>query len=109
MYRETVERHNTMIPEVSVQTVEAEKNNDGVFLLDVRQPDEYEAQRIDEATLIPLGLLPARVQELEQHKDKKIYVICRSGGRSAQATGFLQQHGYNAYNMVGGMIAYSEL
>ncbi len=98
-----------MIPEVSTQTVRDEKNNEGVFLLDVRQPEEYEEYGLTEATLIPLGLLPVRVQELEDHKSKKIYVICRSGGRSAQATGFLKQHGYDAYNMVGGMMAYSQM
>lgn len=77
------------------------------FLLDVRQPEEYEICRIDGATLIPLGELPRRLGDLP--KDKTIVVHCHHGGRSMQAVRFLREQGYEtAVNLAGGIDAWSE-
>lgn len=77
------------------------------FLLDVRQPEEYAAQHIPGATLIPLGELPGRIDEIEQYRNQEIIVICRSGNRSGQACMFLEMSGFaNAKNMRGGMLAW---
>ena len=76
------------------------------FLLDVRQPEEFAAQHIPGSTLIPLGELPGRLDELEQYRDQEIVVICRSGNRSGQACMFLEMSGFSkAKNMRGGMLA----
>lgn len=75
-----------------------------IFILDVREPFEYRQGHIPGARLIPLGQLPARLKEIPQ--DKEIVVVCRSGNRSGQATGFLKRQGYNASNLVGGMLAW---
>lgn len=54
---------------------------DGAFMLDVREPDEWNAGHIPGAVLVPLGDLPTRLNEVP--KDKEIVVVCRSGNRSA--------------------------
>ncbi len=54
------------------------------FVLDVRQPEEYQAGHIDGARLIPLGELGQRVKELPT--DREIICVCASGSRSSQAT-----------------------
>jgi sulfur-carrier protein adenylyltransferase/sulfurtransferase len=75
-------------------------------LIDVREPFENEICTLN-ALLIPMGELADRYQEI--NKDKKVVVHCRSGARSANAIGFLeQQHGYtNLYNLTGGILAWA--
>jgi rhodanese-related sulfurtransferase len=75
------------------------------FLLDVREPSEFEQARITGATLIPLGILPSRLDALP--KDRPIVVYCRSGRRSAHAVSFLREKGFtNVQNLTGGMNAW---
>lgn len=98
------------IPEITVSELKALMDEDKrPFILDVRQPHEYEMGNID-AALIPLGDLPSRLVELEGHKEDVLLVVhCRSGGRSAQAVQFLRGMGYKgATNLKGGMIAWSK-
>jgi adenylyltransferase/sulfurtransferase len=77
------------------------------FLLDVRQPSEYQINRIDGATLIPLLELPSRTGDLP--RDVPIVVCCKSGGRSAIAVGLLKLRGYQARNLSGGITAWDRL
>lgn len=75
-------------------------------LIDVREPNEYEADNIG-ATLIPLGELPYRVDELDGLQDEEVIVHCRSGARSARAQQYLEENGFNnVRNVIGGMLAY---
>lgn len=75
------------------------------FLLDVREPSEFEQVRIDGAVLIPLGELPSRLSELP--KDRTIVVYCRSGRRSQMAADYLRQNGFSRIeNLTGGMNAW---
>lgn len=78
---------------------------EGAHLLDVRNPDEWEAGHAAAATLLPLGELSARHTELPT--DRRIVVVCRSGGRSAKATEALVGAGYDAVNLAGGMQAWA--
>ncbi|MFH1474756.1 MAG: rhodanese-like domain-containing protein, partial [Chloroflexota bacterium] len=64
----------------------------GAFILDVRQPEEWAAGHIPDATLIPLGDLPARLAEVPN--DRQVVVVCRSGNRSAQGRDILLGGGY---------------
>lgn len=73
-----------------------------VNLIDVREVEEVKEGHIPSIVNIPLGLLEFRMHELD--KNKPYIMICRSGGRSGQATGFLESHGYDVTNMVGGML-----
>lgn len=95
------------IPEVSVHQVY--ENRAQVTLIDVRRPDEFNGEygHIEGARLITLG--PDLMKYIEtEEKDKEIVFICRSGGRSGQATAVAQELGLkNAVNMVGGMITWN--
>jgi adenylyltransferase/sulfurtransferase len=78
-----------------------------VFILDVREPHEYDICRLDGSTLIPLGELPKRVSELNSADD--IVVHCRSGVRSAKAVDFLRKAGFRKVkNLTGGILAWSD-
>jgi rhodanese-related sulfurtransferase len=69
-----------------------EKRDQGAFILDVRQPEEWQQFHIPGATLIPLGELPNRLNEVP--KDKEIVVVCRTGHRSAQGRDILLNAGF---------------
>lgn len=76
------------------------------LLLDVREPDEFAAYRIEGATLIPMRTIPARLHEIDRKTD--VVMICRSGARSYHAGMFLKQNGFErVYNLAGGVIAWS--
>jgi rhodanese-related sulfurtransferase len=75
------------------------------LLLDVRQPDEYQAGHIEGAQLMPLGELGQRLQELPAGRE--IICVCQSGSRSSHATRELVARGYRATNLNGGMIAWT--
>jgi rhodanese-related sulfurtransferase len=93
------------VPEISTQEAEARlKKEPTPMVLDVREPDEYEAGHIPGSKLVPLGTLDQHLDELP--KDREIVVVCRSGGRSAHATQLLKHSGYKAFNMAGGMLAW---
>jgi molybdopterin/thiamine biosynthesis adenylyltransferase/rhodanese-related sulfurtransferase len=98
------------VPEITVTDLKARIDAGArPFVLDVRQPEEYEAANIDGA-LIPLGELPDRIGELESHREDDLLVVhCRSGSRSARAVEFLQSQGFeNAVNLTGGIHAWSD-
>jgi rhodanese-related sulfurtransferase len=71
-------------------------------LIDVRGADEFdEVHLLWDITLIPLPVLPLRFHEIDT--SKQVILICRSGGRSGQATLFLESKNITAYNLIGGM------
>ncbi|MGH3322562.1 MAG: rhodanese-like domain-containing protein [Streptosporangiaceae bacterium] len=92
------------IPTVQVDGV-PDPVPDDVTLLDVREDDEWAAGHLDGAAHIPLGQLPGRVNEVPS--GGQVLVYCKSGGRSAQATAFLQHAGVDAVNLDGGVTAWS--
>ena len=77
-----------------------------VWILDVRETREYEICRLPGATLVPLGDLPKRLDELPDAEDgADIVVHCKSGVRSAKAVNLLRQHGYTRVrNLQGGVL-----
>jgi sulfur-carrier protein adenylyltransferase/sulfurtransferase len=78
-----------------------------VFILDVRNPEEYQICRIPGSTLIPLPELPKRFRELDQ--EREIIVHCKSGMRSLKAQQFLRGQGFRAIkNLKGGILAWAE-
>ena len=78
----------------------------GALLLDVREPQEWDAGHAPEALFIPLGQLPAQLTSLPDAD--QIMVICRSGNRSRGATEALISVGRNAFNVEGGMRGWHE-
>jgi rhodanese-related sulfurtransferase len=75
-------------------------------LIDVREEYEFDEFNIG-ATLIPLGELPDRLDEIEAWKDQEILIHCRSGARSGRAKEYLESEGFNnVRNVLGGMLAW---
>lgn len=93
------------VPEIDVAGL-AEARAAGAPLIDVREPDEHAEVRAPGAVLIPLGQVPERVGEIPA--EGTVYVICRSGGRSARAVEHLRQQGIDAVNVAGGTLAWIE-
>jgi rhodanese-related sulfurtransferase len=91
---------------IDAKTVNSLRSNPDVVLIDVREDYEFAAGHIPEATLIPLGQLGSRLNEIP--KDKTVVAVCRSGNRSGQATQLLRQAGFDAHNMDGGMISWEQ-
>lgn len=80
----------------------AEKREQGAFILDVREPQEWQQVHIPGATLIPLGELSSRVNEVP--KDREVVVVCRSGNRSATGRDILLGAGFTRVtSMAGGV------
>ena len=95
-----------MIHEVSVQELQALKDSQAdFFLLDVREPAEFETANLD-GHLIPLSELPHRLNEL--NREQHIVVHCQGGGRSSRAVAFLQEQGFKQVsNLRGGLRAWA--
>ena len=91
----------TQIPTVTVDGV-PDPLPEGLTILDVREPVEWQYAHIDGALHIPLATLPERVAEVPA--DRQVLVVCKVGGRSAQAVMWLQQRGVEAVNLDGGML-----
>lgn len=102
---QTAATDEAALPEIT--PLEFSKIRDEVTLIDVREPHEYDISRIDGSTLIPLGDLMTRVNELDTADE--IVLQCRSGGRSAQAQQLLWDAGFRkTRNLVGGINRYAE-
>jgi rhodanese-related sulfurtransferase len=91
---------STPHPEVEVGQLPADAT-----LLDVREQDEWDAGHAPGAVHIPLPELAERLGEVPD--GEPLYVVCRSGGRSARATQFLNVQGWDAVNVQGGMTAWA--
>jgi molybdopterin/thiamine biosynthesis adenylyltransferase/rhodanese-related sulfurtransferase/molybdopterin converting factor small subunit len=96
-------------PETSVEELKSRLDAGApVYVLDVREPQEFQICRIPGSTLIPLGQLPARVAEVRSAAgDRDIVVHCKSGVRSAKAARFLRDQGIDRVsNLRGGILAW---
>ncbi len=79
-----------------------------LYIIDVREPHEYEEYNIG-ATLIPLGTLPSKLEELQALKEEEVILHCRSGARSGNAKLFMEDSGFSKVrNLLGGMLAWRE-
>jgi len=95
------------VPETTVQDLKSRVDRgDRLFILDVREPNEFQICRIPGSTLIPLGELPRRLAELPQGADAPdIVVHCKMGGRSAKAVRQLTEKGFTrVQNLKGGIL-----
>jgi rhodanese-related sulfurtransferase len=75
-------------------------------LLDVREHDEWQRGHAEGAQHIPMGEVPARLQEIDPAA--KLYVVCHAGGRSLRVAQYLQRNGYRPVNVDGGMLAWAK-
>jgi rhodanese-related sulfurtransferase len=82
--------------------VTAAQVENGAYLLDVRELDEWAAGHAPDAHHLPMMEVPARMAEVPT--DAEVVVVCRSGGRSGQVTSYLMGNGWdNVRNLDGGM------
>ncbi|NPC98111.1 rhodanese-like domain-containing protein [Nocardioides sp. zg-DK7169] len=93
-----------VIPTVSIDGV-PNPLPEGLAVLDVREDVEWQHGHIEGAVHIPLMDLPARLEEVP---DEQVLVVCRVGGRSSQAVGWLVQQGRDVVNLDGGMYAWAD-
>lgn len=88
------------VPVVAVNDLPAD-----AVLLDVREPDEWAAGHAPDAHHLPMGEVATRLDEVPA--TDPVYVVCRSGARSARVVAFLTQQGRSAVNVEGGMQAWA--
>ncbi|RLQ91627.1 rhodanese-like domain-containing protein [Falsibacillus albus] len=81
------------------------ENNEALNIIDVRETEEVKAGKIPGAVNVPLSILEFKYQDLD--KAKPYIIVCRSGGRSAQASQFLEGQGFDVTNMSGGMMSWN--
>src|SRR5213592_1352396 len=95
------------VPEMTPRELKARLDRgDDLYILDVREPHEYQICNI-KGHLLPLGELPRRVHELDSSNE--IVAHCRSGKRSAEAVDFLRKAGFRkVLNLKGGILAWSD-
>jgi rhodanese-related sulfurtransferase len=91
------------VPEIDVDEL-ARRRDEGAPVIDVREDDEYASGHVPGASHIPLGEVPERVGEVPA--DRTVYIVCRSGGRSARAVEHLRSAGIDAVNVSGGTLAW---
>lgn len=83
------------------------KSEEDFLLLDIRTKEEFMESKIDGAVNIPLSELLFNMDEIEDYKDRKIVIYCRSGHRSITACNLLTMEGFNdLYNLEKGIIDY---
>jgi len=95
---------------VSCKTLSTKQSvGENVFVLDVREPAEYQAGHIEGAVNIPIRTLAKNLDKLPADKATSIAVVCKSGIRAAYATMTLKMLGYNnVKDVVGGMLAWEK-
>lgn len=93
-------------PERTVDELAEARASGPVPVIDVRQPEEYEAVHVPGAKLIPLADVMARSGEIPL--EGPVYVICQSGSRSRRAADYFRNRGIEAYNVAGGTKAWVE-
>lgn len=102
-FRDLLASTKTQITEVDTATAEQMRNRDGVVVLDVREPDEFEQGSIPGAIFVPRGQLEGQIENLIPDKSTTVVVHCASGIRSAFAAKTLADLGYSdAVSMSGG-------
>ncbi|MEB3100800.1 rhodanese-like domain-containing protein [Ferviditalea candida] len=103
------DRTNVKVNQISAEQLKQvmQSPRDKIFI-DVRTKDEFKANHIRNFNNIPLANLPNHLSKLD--KQKEIYVICQSGGRSSSACSLLKKEGFKKiYNVMGGMSAWDRI
>jgi rhodanese-related sulfurtransferase len=85
--------------------VERRSRGESLTLLDVREEWELGVASVPDVVHIPMGEVADRLGELD--RGREVVVLCRSGRRSLQVANFLQQNGFQAVNLAGGILAWS--
>lgn len=92
------------MPAMAIPSVRVAELSGDEYLLDVREADEWQAGHAEAAVFVPMSALMGRLGEVPKATD--VVVVCKSGARSAQVTAYLNQNGWTARNLDGGMHAW---
>ena len=100
-----------MIPQITVAELKRKQDaGEPVYLVDVRNPDEYAYCRLPDSLLIPLPELPARAEEVQPPDGALVVVYCHHGVRSLRGAAVLRAAGHgSAASLSGGIDAWSRL
>lgn len=100
-----------VMEQITVQDLKKRMDSgEDLVIFDVRNPDEHEKGAIPGARLVPLPELPKRLAELDDLKNREIFIHCQKGGRSARACGIMKSQGFNnPVNIEGGYEAWQKL
>jgi adenylyltransferase/sulfurtransferase len=97
--------HQSLMEITPKELKERLDRGDKLTIVDVREPHEYQINRIPGSVLIPLGDIPKRVNELDP--EAELVMQCKSGVRSGKAADFLRSQGYTrVLNLKGGILAW---
>ncbi|MFK7804568.1 MAG: rhodanese-like domain-containing protein [Anaerolineae bacterium] len=103
------------VGQMDVHTLQHKLNTNGLKVLDVRSPDEWDdghiavAHHMNYTAMVPQLTAPAQIGNLTIPKDNSIGVVCATGQRSSTAISLLLRHGWpNLYNVTGGMAAWED-
>ncbi|WP_425474144.1 rhodanese-like domain-containing protein [Saccharopolyspora dendranthemae] len=94
------------VPRVQPEELPENLSSNSV-LLDVREDDEWQAGHAPEAVHIPMSKIIDRLDDIPEAD--QVYVVCRSGGRSAKVTAYLNANGWDAVNVERGMHGWSSI
>lgn len=96
-----------MVEELTVRELKERLQGDGTVVLDVREPWEIAICALSGTLNIPMGEIPARLDDLPQDKD--IAVFCHHGNRSLAVAEYLKRSGFEKiYNVAGGIAAWAQ-
>lgn len=94
------------VKEISIEELKQKlEQEEAIQLVDVREDEEVAEGMIPEAVHIRMGDIPEKLDAFDQTQE--YYIICRSGKRSENVCYFLEDQGYQATNVVGGMLAWT--
>lgn len=94
------------VKEISIEVLKQKlEQEDAIQLVDVREDEEVVEGMIPEAIHIRMGDIPEKLDAFDQTQE--YYIICRSGKRSENVCYYLEDQGYQATNVVGGMLAWT--
>jgi len=103
--RPSVTNGSAAIPEITIDTFDPAAA--GMYLIDVREPDEYTDGHLAGAVSIPLSDFMERIDEVPT--DRALHLICAHGGRSMKAAQYLASKGLTVTNVDGGTVGWTEL
>lgn len=92
-----------MVQEVSIQELD-QAIASGARVIDVRELDEFDAGHVPSAIHIPLNSIPERLGEIPT--SQRLWLICKSGGRSMTAANYLEAQGFDVVSVAGGTMGW---
>ena len=96
----------TIEKQINAMELYKEFNKGSIIIIDVREPNELKICKIAGSISIPLNRIPFKLDMFEE--SKKYAIICHSGFRSKIATDYLQNRGFDCYNVSGGIDSWAE-